>query len=188
MKTDNLERYLESFGKYLVKQSRTRLTKGTTKYGSKNVTKALYNSISFRVDVTQDGFSLKLFMLDYGKFIDKGVSGKKLIQQYTTYNKKRKPSPYQYTDRMPPPRALDKWIVKRGLSPRNKKGQFTGRTISSVGFAKSIQFLVARKIYLKGIPSFSFFQKSLETGLLKFSDNILEAVKQDIIDTVNNTE
>ena len=180
MKTDNLERYLESFGKYLVKQSRTRLTKGTTKYGSKNVTKALYNSISFRVDVTQDGFSLK--------FIDKGVSGKKLIQQYTTYNKKRKPSPYQYTDRMPPPRALDKWIVKRGLSPRNKKGQFTGRTISSVGFAKSIQFLVARKIYLRGIPSFSFFQKSLETGLLKFSDNILEAVKQDIIDTVNNTE
>ena len=41
MKTDNIERYLNSFGKYIVKQSRTNLTKG-----KKNVSKELYNSIS----------------------------------------------------------------------------------------------------------------------------------------------
>ena len=38
MKTDNIERYLESFGKYIIKQSRTNLTKA-----KKNLTKDLYN-------------------------------------------------------------------------------------------------------------------------------------------------
>ena len=42
MNTENLERYLESFGKYIVKQARTNLTKG-----KKNVSKDLYNSIKF---------------------------------------------------------------------------------------------------------------------------------------------
>jgi hypothetical protein len=44
MKTEALERYLNSFGKYVVQQSRTNLTKG-----KKNVTKDLYKSISFKV-------------------------------------------------------------------------------------------------------------------------------------------
>ena len=44
MKAKNLERYLESFGKYIVKQARTNLTKG-----KKNVSKDLYNSIKFEV-------------------------------------------------------------------------------------------------------------------------------------------
>ena len=45
MKTKNIERYLESFGKYLVKQARTNLTKGTEKYGTKNQGKTIYKNI-----------------------------------------------------------------------------------------------------------------------------------------------
>ena len=44
MKTENIERYLESFGKYIIKQSRTNLTKA-----KKNLTKDLYNSLKFTV-------------------------------------------------------------------------------------------------------------------------------------------
>ena len=40
----NLERYLNSFGKYVIKQARTNLTKG-----KKNVNKKLYNSLKFKV-------------------------------------------------------------------------------------------------------------------------------------------
>ena len=72
MNTSNIERYLTSLGKYLVKQSRANLTRK-----KKNVNKALYNSIKFKVDTDVDGYSLKIFMLDYGTFVDKGVSGKK---------------------------------------------------------------------------------------------------------------
>ena len=181
MKTKNIERYLTSFGKYIVKQARTNLSKKR-----KNVNKALYNSISFRVDEDAKGFSLKLFMLDYGKFVDKGVSGKKNTQDYTTYDGEKKSSPYRYKNNMPPPKALDKWIVRRGLAPRSKSGQFTGRKIDTVGFAKSIQFLVARKIFFQGIKSTSFFQRPIGLGLQTFGKDILKAIKQDIIDTVNN--
>ena len=60
MKTEALERYLNSFGKYIVQQSRTKLTKG-----KKNDTKSLYNSISFRVVSTPNGFSVQFFMDSY---------------------------------------------------------------------------------------------------------------------------
>mgnify|MGYP003131006763 CR=1 FL=1 len=186
MKTKNIERYLNSFGKYIVKQSKANLTRGQSPYGTKNATKALYNSLSFKVEEDDNGFSLKLFMLDYGKFIDKGVSGKTKIREYTTYDGRKVASPYQYTNRMPPPSALDKWIVRRGLAPRKKSGQFTGRKIDKVGFAKSIQFLVARKIFFQGIKSSSFFQRPIGLGLQRFGKDILKAIKQDIIDTVNN--
>jgi len=77
MDTANLERYLDSFGKYVVQQSRANLTKG-----KKNVDKSLYNSIKFEVENTPDGFSVKFFMNSYGSFVDKGVSGNKKIQEF----------------------------------------------------------------------------------------------------------
>ena len=127
MKTKNIERYLTSFGKYIVKQARTNLSKKR-----KNVNKALYNSISFRVDEDAKGFSLKLFMLDYGKFVDKGVSGNKQIQDYTTYDGRKVESPYKYRSKQPPASILEKWIRARGLKGRDSE---TGRYITNKSFA-----------------------------------------------------
>ena len=70
MNTEALERYLNSFGKYIVQQARTNLTKA-----KKNNTKDLYNSISFKVTTNAQGFSVQFFMDNYGTFVDKGVSG-----------------------------------------------------------------------------------------------------------------
>ena len=77
MSYPNLERYLQSFGKYIVTQSRANLTRGTKKYGSKNNTKQLYNSIRYEVQETIKGLSIKFFMLEYGEAVDKGVDGVK---------------------------------------------------------------------------------------------------------------
>ena len=68
MNTANLERYLNSFGKYVVQQSRANLTKA-----KKNDTKDLYNSISFKVTTNAQGVSVQFFMDNYGTFVDKGV-------------------------------------------------------------------------------------------------------------------
>tara|TARA_R100001163_G_C4949450_1_gene117861 strand:- start:95 stop:622 length:528 start_codon:yes stop_codon:yes gene_type:complete len=174
MKTKNIERYLTSFGKYIVKQARTNLSKKR-----KNVNKALYNSISFRVEEDAKGFSLKLFMLDYGKFVDKGVSGNKQIQDYTTYDGRKVESPYKYRSKQPPASILEKWIRARGLKGRDSE---TGRYITNKSFA----FLIARKIKVRGIKSTSFFQRPIGLGLQTFGKDILKAIKQDIIDTVNN--
>ena len=76
-----LERYLNSFGKYIIQQSKSNLSRK-----KKNVSKELYNSLEFKVVKTTEGFSVQFFMADYGAFIDKGVSGTKKINEYTTYD------------------------------------------------------------------------------------------------------
>tara|TARA_R110000803_G_scaffold64303_3_gene125281 strand:+ start:14586 stop:15113 length:528 start_codon:yes stop_codon:yes gene_type:complete len=175
MKTDNIERYLNSFGKYVVKQSRTNLTKG-----KKNVSKELYNSISFKVVTDANGFSVQFYMADYGTFIDKGVSGNKQQRSYKDYTGKTVKSPYKYTTKQPPSKLLDKWIVKKGIAPRDKQGKFISR--------KSISFLIARSIKIKGIKSTSFFQRPMELALKDFSKDLLGSIKEDIIEgltTVN---
>jgi len=175
MKTDNIEKYLNSFGKYVVQQSRTNLTKG-----KKNVSKDLYNSISFKVTTTADGFSVQFYMDSYGTFVDKGVSGTKTKRTFKDYKSKTISSPYKYTTKQPPSRVLDKWIVKKGIAPRDEKGRFMSR--------KSISFLIARSIKRNGIQGISFFQKPLGLGLKQFGKDLLENVKEDIIEgltTVN---
>ena len=171
MKTDNIERYLNSFGKYIVKQSRTNLTKG-----KKNVSKELYNSISFKVITDADGFSVQFYMADYGTFVDKGVSGNKQTRRYKDYTGKTVTSPYKYTTKQPPSKLLDKWVVKRGIAPRDKKGRFVSR--------KSISFLIARSIKIKGIKSTSFFQRPMQLGLKNFSKDLLGNLKVDIMNSL----
>ena len=169
MNTDNIERYLNSFGKYVVKQSRTNLTKG-----KKNVNKSLYNSINFKVETTADGFNVEFYMNSYGTFVDKGVSGNKTKQSYRDYKGKNVTSPYKYTNKQPPSGIIDKWVVKKGIAPRDEKGRFITR--------KSISFLIARSIKVRGIKSTSFFQRPLELGLKTFSSDLLEAIREDIIE------
>ena len=62
---------LNKFGKRVVKEAKTALTKK-----KKNASKELYNSISYTFKKSKNSFEMSISMADYGKFIDKGVSGK----------------------------------------------------------------------------------------------------------------
>ena len=128
MKTENLERRLESFANQVVRESEAILQ-------SKKGSTALGKSIRAVVSDDPNGFSVKFYMADYGTFIDKGVSGTKNPISYTD-GTKIKSSPYKYTTKQPPSSVLDKWIVKKGIAPRDEKGRFVSR--------KSIAFLIAR--------------------------------------------
>ena len=166
-----LERYLNSFGKYIIKQSRANLSRK-----KKNVSKELYNSLEFKVVKTTEGFSVQFFMSDYGTFIDKGVSGTKKINEYTTYDGRKVESPYKYRGKRPPMRVFDKWIIRRGIAPRDEQGKFISR--------KSLQYLIANKIYTQGIQGISFFQRPLQLGLKDFYNEVGNAIKEDIINTI----
>ncbi len=176
MDTANIERYLDSFGKYVVQQSRANLTKG-----KKNVDKSLYNSIKFEVENTPDGFSVKFFMNSYGSFVDKGVSGNKKIQEFVTWDNRKVASPYNYKSKQPPSGIIEKWIKKRGIKGRDNK---TGRFITH----KTLSFLIARSIKLKGTKGISFFQRPLGLGLKKFGAEMLGAVKEDIINSLTTVK
>jgi hypothetical protein len=170
MKTENIERYLNSFGKQVVNRAKGNLQKA--KGGGTN----LENSIKFEVVSDADGFTVQFYMADYGTFVDKGVSGNKKVQKYKDYLGKIINSPYKYTTKQPPSGILDKWVVKKGIAPRDKKGRFIKR--------KSLVFLIARKIKRDGIKSLSFFQKPLGLGLKQFGSELLGNVKQDILDNL----
>ena len=167
MKTEALERYLNSFGKQVVNRAKGNLQKA--KGGKTNLEK----SLSFKVITSAEGFSVQFYMDSYGTFVDKGVSGTDVRRSFKDYKGRTISSPYKYTTKQPPSRVLDKWIVKKGIAPRDEKGRFMSR--------KSISFLIARSIKRKGIQGISFFQKPLMLGLKQFGKEMLGAVKDDII-------
>ena len=115
MKTDNIERYLESFGKQVVNRAKGNLQK--SKGGNTN----LENSIKFEVVEDEDGFAVQFYMNSYGSFVDKGVSGTNKNRSFKNYQGKVIKSPYKYTNKQPPPSILAKWISKKGIKGRDKK-------------------------------------------------------------------
>ena len=166
------EKELKKFRDYVIKESRSNLTKL-----KKNSSKKLYNSLKGEYKLMANSFSLYFSMEDYGTFQDKGVNGKRSV--YTTA--------YKFGTKMPPPKALDKWIVRKGIAPRTKSGKFTGRTISAVGFRKSIQFLIARSIYYNGIKPSLFFTKPFEAAYKRLPEELVVKYGLDAITLFNQT-
>ncbi len=152
---------LNKFAKYVIQQSRTNLTKN-----KKNSTKALYNSLDFKYKAVNGGIGIKFLMDEYGIYQDKGVSGKK--KKYNT--------PFSYKDKMPPSSAFDKWAVRKGIAPRDKSGKFIPR--------KSINFLIAKSIFNKGIKPSLFFTKPFEKAYKDLPKDIVKGFINDIEITI----
>jgi len=186
MSTKNVERFLNSYGKEVVKRARENLV-AAGKGGGK-----LEKSIESKVVKFGDGFVLQWSMADYGAFVDKGVKGKggkigkKSIggrRYYTTWEGKRKDSPFKFGSGTGKKGGLRKGIAsfirKKGLQPRSKGGQYMS--------TKSLVFLISRSVYIRGIHGVSFFQNSLRFGMKTFSARYGAAIKQDIIDTLRDS-
>jgi len=163
MQLKETQKALNAFGKYVVQQSRTNLTKG-----KKNSTKSLYNSLEYDVQEMEGLIRMFFKMDDYGEFQDKGVSGVK--KKYNT--------PYSYTTKMPPTSSLDKWIVRKGLKGiRDEKGRFIKR--------KSLQYLIARSIYTKGIKPSLFFTKPFNKAFSNLDKALETAYSKDLENNID---
>ena len=105
LKQKYIKDVLNKFGRSVVQQSRSRLTKQ-----KKNATKDLYNSVNYELDVSNRGtsFSFSFSMEEYGEYIDKGVSG--VDVKYNT--------PYAYTTKAPPPSVFGKWAKAKGIKAK----------------------------------------------------------------------
>ena len=158
------EKELKKFRDYVIKESRTNLTKL-----KKNSSKKLYNSLKGEYKLMANSFSLYFSMEDYGQFQDKGVNGKRSV--YTTA--------YKFGTKMPPPSKLDKWIVRKGIAPKDKQGRFISR--------KSLQFLIARSIYRNGIKPSLFFTKPFEAAFKRLPSELVAKYGLDAIKLFNQT-
>tara|TARA_R100000541_G_scaffold504_2_gene3628 strand:+ start:1170 stop:1709 length:540 start_codon:yes stop_codon:yes gene_type:complete len=168
---NNLKAELQAMGKYVVQQARSNLTKG-----KENASKDLYNSIKYKEINNSNGYSIEWIMDKYGVYVDKGVKGTK--SNYVQNSE----SPFSYKSKggkfglkgMPPPSAFDKWSIRRGIAPRNKKGKFESR--------KTLNFLIARSVFEKGIKASFFFTKAFDNALKRYQPLLLEAMVEDIIE------
>ena len=159
---------LNAFGKYVIQQSRSKLTQS-----NKNASKRLYESLGYDLKVMPNSFSMAFLMENYGEYQDKGVSGTEV--KYNT--------PYKYTNKMPPPSAFSQWVVRKGLKgTRDASGRFVSR--------KGLQFAIAKSIFKKGIKPSLFFTKPFEAAFKNLPNDIVEAYGLDVENflktTINN--
>jgi hypothetical protein len=150
---------LREFAKYVIQQSRSNLTKK-----GKNVSKELYDSLSYNIIEDKNGYSLRIDMEDYGKFQDKGVRGADRI-------KKAPKSPYRFGSGTGKKggltRSIDKWVRKRNIKFRDKRGRFLTY--------KDTVFLISRSIYQTGIKPSMFFTKPFKKAFKRLPKGLVEA-------------
>lgn len=162
----NVKDSLNKFAKYVVQQSRSNLTKG-----KKNVSKSLYKSIGYNLNVSPNSFSLSFIMDEYGMYQDKGVSGTR--KKYNT--------PFSYKNKMPPIKPLADWAKFKSIRLRNEKGQYSKGNYNTIGF------LISRSIFRKGIKPSLFFTKPFERSFNNLPNQLVEAFALNIKDLLDFT-
>lgn len=140
-----LDKAIEILGEELVLKLREAL-----RNANKNSSGNLIKSVDYKIIKQADNTILQILAADYLEYVDEG----------------RKPGKF------PPLKALDKWIVRRGIAPRDKKGKFIPR--------ESVKFLIARSIAKNGIKGIHVVRKTIEEVYSKKQELIAEAVSTDI--------
>ena len=141
---------LKEFEQKVVQAAKDNLTKQNT---SGNLSK------SIKGDVKQMPNSIRVFfeMNEYGFYQDRGVKGTKGGKSLDNF---------AYTNKMPPPKAFDKWTVRKGIAPRDVKGKFQSR--------KGLNFAIARSIFEKGIKPTMFFTKPFEKAYSQLPEELID--------------
>jgi len=161
MEIKRTQAVLDAFKKFVIKQARTRLTKG-----KKNVSKDLYNSLKGDVKASENSFRVEFIMEDYGVYIDKGVSGKD--KKYDT--------PYSFRDKKPPAEPLAKWAKARNIRLRDEAGKFKKGNYTTIGY------ILANSIFKKGIKPSLFFTIPFQQGFKKLPEELAKSYALDVED------
>tara|TARA_R110000744_G_scaffold250598_1_gene366693 strand:- start:10 stop:573 length:564 start_codon:yes stop_codon:yes gene_type:complete len=181
MDLKNLETEINKFGKYVVQQARTNLTKK-----KHNATKELYNSIGYFVKKNSQGFNITFDMEDYGMYQDRGVKGVK--SNYLV----NRGSPFSYkasSNLIGLERAtangaglgvFGRFAKRMNLQPRDKKGQF--------GTYKTMGYILAHSIKNKGIKASMFFTRPFVKAFLRYPQEVTEAYVLDLIEDIKKID
>lgn len=161
---------LQKLGTNVVKEGRS-ILKRKKKTTSPNT---LFNEFDYLVTNTGETVTLEFVFgkaEDYWQFVDEGVKG---VGGFKGSGRARgQGSPFKFSNKMPPRRAIDKWIVTKPLKAgRDERGRFVSR--------KSLAFLIQRSIFQRGLERTQFFSRPFTEQLDKQTDNITKAFADDI--------
>ena len=141
----------------------------------------LAESVSFNIDeVGVDKYKVSISMLDYGKYLDKGVKGKK-----STYASAAQ-SPFKYTNKLPPYSAIAQWLSRKATSGVTKGGgKLPFKTMgkkSNVSEGRSRVYAVRQSIFNKGIEGTGFLSSVVTEGMLdKVNEELSKMVASKVI-------
>ena len=141
----------------------------------------LAKSIDPRItDLGNDRWKISLSMLDYGKYLDKGVKGKK-----STYASAAQ-SPFKYTNKLPPYSAIAQWLSRKATSGVTKGGgKLPFKTMgkkSNVSEGRSRVYAVRQSIFNKGIEGTGFLSSVVTEGMLdKVNEELSKMVASKVI-------
>lgn len=150
---------LNDFGRYVVQQSRSNLSR----LGKKD-TGGLYDSIKYDVKVGRNSFSLSISMEEYGQYVDKGVKG-------VSSSAKAPSSPFKFGTGKGKKggltQGIDAWV-------RRKKIQFRDRKTGKFSTYDQTAFAIRRAIWHKGIKTTNFLTRPFELGFKRLPDELIE--------------
>jgi hypothetical protein len=162
---------LNKFAKYVIQQSRNNLSKS-----KKNVSKELYNSLGYDLNVSKNSFSLSLLMEDYGVFQDKGVKGKdpsKVSKNAKIKGQQAPNSPYKFGSGNYSGQwssfvgKLEVWAKRKNIRLRDEKGRFKR------GNYKTIAQVIASNIYNRGIKPSMFFTTPFQKAFKDLPEELI---------------
>ena len=158
---ENVQAILDEFKANVINEAKRNLS-------AQNTSGRLKDSLKGYVKESKNSIQVSFEMEDYGFYQDRGVKGKKGGKSLDNY---------KYTNKMPPPKAFDKWTVRKGIAPRDKEGRFIKR--------KSLNFLIARSIFNKGIKPTLFFTKPFEKYYKRLPKELTEKYALDMVNLFN---
>ena len=185
MNFDNTIQEMQKFGRSVVKGGKT-ILKNFRPYAKTTSKNALYNEFDYLVTSGKNTVSCEFRFGgadDYWEYVDQGVQGAPGKPEYLKKagRPRAKGSKFRFKDKMPPRRAIDRWVIGKPLkAARDDSGRFVSR--------KSLVFLIQRSIFYKGLQKTMFFSRPYEKEFIKREKRITEAFAKDIeteLETIN---
>lgn len=151
---------LDKFGKYVVQQAKSNLSKKKHRD-----TSTLYNGINYNVTQGKRSTTLRFDFAsanDYWEFVDKGVKG-------VSSSAKAPNSPFKFGTGTGKKGGLTSgingWVARKRIQFKDKK---TGQFLSY----NSTAFLIVRSIWHKGLETTNFFTKPFENAFKRLPDDV----------------
>ena len=185
-KFPKVEKYLRSYGKFIIRQARKIIKKKGKKDSGK-----LLSSLKYVLKEKKGIFDIEFLSAKHGEFIDKGVQGlgssnlppgskAKNVRPNRTYidaaTGKRKRSPYRFKTANIRPSIMEKFVVRKGLSFTNEDG--------SPMSIQSMAYIVGRAIKAKGIQGISFYSQPISAFSKKFRQDLMQEFETDVLNQI----
>ena len=185
-KFPKVEKYLRSYGKFIIRQARKIIKKKGKKDSGK-----LLSSLKYVLKEKNGIFDIEFLSAKHGEFIDKGVQGlgKKILPDGSTAGQhggskmrpnrtyidaetgKRKRSPYRFKTANIRSSIMESYVQRKGI----RIGDMS---------VKSMAFIVGRAIKAKGIQGISFYSQPISAFSKKFRSDLMQEFETDVLNQI----